>query len=60
MREYYMLTESLQLLACLEFINQHQLQHSLHLNRVRFTVAADSQLETLMLLRLGPDCFVCK
>ena len=55
MREYYMLTASLQLLECLEFVNQHQLTHSIHLNRVRFLVDTGSQLETIMLLQFGQE-----
>lgn len=60
MREYYMLTESLQLLECLEFVNQHQLTHSIHLNRVRFLVDTGSQLETLMLLQFGQEVHIVR
>jgi hypothetical protein len=55
MHEYYMLTESLLLLECLEFINQYELTHSIHLNRVRFLVDTGSQLETFMLLQFGQE-----
>jgi hypothetical protein len=55
MHEYYMLTESLLLLECLEFINQYELTHSIHLNRVRFLVDTGSQLETIMLLQFGQE-----
>jgi hypothetical protein len=55
MHEYYMLTESLLLLECLEFINQYELTHSIHLNRIRFLVDTGSQLETMMLLQFGQE-----
>jgi hypothetical protein len=39
----------------LKFINQYELTHSIHLNRVRFLVDTGSQLETMMLLQFGQE-----
>jgi hypothetical protein len=50
--EYYLLTDSPLLLECLQFINQYQFTHSIHLNRIRFWVPSGS-LQTLMLLQFG-------
>ena len=52
--EYYLLTDSLLLLQCLEFINQHQFAHSIHLNRVRFWIPKGS-LRTAMFLQFGSE-----
>ena len=52
--EYYLLTDSLLLLECLQFINQYQFTHSIHLNRVRFWIPQGS-LRTQMFLQFGSE-----
>ena len=52
--EYFLLTDSPLLLECLQFINQYQFTHSIHLNRIRFWVPKGS-LQTLMFLQFGTE-----
>ena len=52
--EYYLLTDSLLLLECLQFINCYQFTHSIHLNRVRFWIPQGS-LQTRMFLQFGSE-----
>jgi hypothetical protein len=56
MLQYYVLNSSPHLLALLEFIRQHHLDHQVHLNRTRFWVATGSIAYTEFVLRYADHC----
>jgi len=55
MRQYYALTTAPQLASIFEFIQHHNLQFEVHLNRTRFWVPEGSIL-TEFVLRFGDYC----
>lgn len=55
MRHYYILTQDPLFSQVIEFIQHHQLEHSLHLNRTRFWVP-ESAILTEFLLRFSQSC----
>ena len=55
MLEYYVLTDNAQFESVIEFIRQHNLPHSIHLNRTRFSVPRGA-VHTEFLLRFSEHC----
>jgi hypothetical protein len=55
MHQHYVLTESPQLHTVLEFIDQHDLQREVHINRVRFWLPS-GELYVMFLLKFSDCC----
>ena len=56
MRQYYVLNSNPILKTVFEFIQQHDLEHEVHLNRTRFWIATDTPAYTEFVLRLADHC----
>ena len=56
MRQYYILNSHPQLKTVFEFIQQHDLEHQVHLNRTRFWIATDTPAYTEFVLRFADHC----
>ena len=57
MLEYYVLTDNANILSVFEFIRQHDLPYSVHLNRTRFLVPRGA-VHTEFLLRFSEHCAI--
>lgn len=56
MRQYYVLNSSPMLTQVFEFIQLHELEHQVHLNRTRFWIPLGSSAYTEFVLRLADHC----
>jgi hypothetical protein len=56
MLHYYILNSNPHLLALLEFVRKHQLEHEVHLNRTRFWIDPASACYTEFALRYADCC----
>ena len=56
MRQYYILNSHPKLKTVFEFIQQHDLEHQVHLNRTRFWVPLHDEIYTLFVLRFSDHC----
>jgi hypothetical protein len=56
MLQYYILNSSPTLLALLEFVRKHALEHEIHLNRTRFWIDTSSPAYTEFVLRFADHC----
>ena len=56
MRQYYILNSHPQLKTVFEFIQQHDLEHQVHLNRTRFWIATHTPAYTEFVLRFSDHC----
>ena len=56
MRQYYVLNSNPILKTVFEFIQQHDLEHQVHLNRTRFWLDTHTPAYTEFALRLAEHC----
>lgn len=56
MRQYYVLNSDPILKTVFEFIQQHDLEHEVHLNRTRFWLDTDTPAYTEFVLRFSDHC----